>query len=439
MNRIPIHPARLLLVVVIALALLALTAAFHEELDDIAWIVASCFFILCLLDLLSARKLSDIHINRQLPNSLPVNVWTDVQLEIVHKLTSTQEIEIFDHHPSSAEVKHLPQRVLLKPGCTTRISYKLRPKQRGSALFRFTQIYIPSPFKLWTYSRIKGESNEVRVYPDFSAITHYRLLATDNRTSQLGIKRKQKRGEGLEFHQLRDYRDGDSLRQVDWKASIRKNKLISKEYQDERDQQIFFMLDCGRRMRAQDGHLSHFDHALNAALLLSYVALRQGDAVGMMSFGGNSRWLSPQKSKAAVNTILNSVYNLQPTTQASDYTAAAEMLIKRQRKRSLIVLITNFREENIEDLVPALKLLSKHHLVLLASTREEILDDTLSQQVNNLQSALNYLGTFSYIQERQRGQQQLKHQGILSIDVPPSKLPVGVVNSYLEIKRNRYL
>ena len=439
MNRIPIHPARLLLVVVIALALLALTAAFHEELDDIAWIVASCFFILCLLDLLSARKLSDIHINRQLPNSLPVNVWTDVQLEIVHKQTSTQEIEIFDHHPSSAEVKHLPQRVLLKPGCTTRISYKLRPKQRGSALFRFTQIYIPSPFKLWTYSRIKGESNEVRVYPDFSAITHYRLLATDNRTSQLGIKRKQKRGEGLEFHQLRDYRDGDSLRQVDWKASIRKNKLISKEYQDERDQQIFFMLDCGRRMRAQDGHLSHFDHALNAALLLSYVALRQGDAVGMMSFGGNSRWLSPQKSKAAVNTILNSVYNLQPTTQASDYTAAAEMLIKRQRKRSLIVLITNFREENIEDLVPALKLLSKHHLVLLASTREEILDDTLSQQVNNLQSALNYLGTFSYIQERQRGQQQLKHQGILSIDVPPSKLPVGVVNSYLEIKRNRYL
>ena len=439
MNRIPIHPARLLLVVVIALALLALTAAFHEELDDIAWIVASCFFILCLLDLLSARKLSDIHINRQLPNSLPVNVWTDVQLEIVHKLTSTQEIEIFDHHPSSAEVKHLPQRVLLKPGCTTRISYKLRPKQRGSALFRFTQIYIPSPFKLWTYSRIKGESNEVRVYPDFSAITHYRLLATDNRTSQLGIKRKQKRGEGLEFHQLRDYRDGDSLRQVDWKASIRKNKLISKEYQDERDQQIFFMLDCGRRMRAQDGHLSHFDHALNAALLLSYVALRQGDAVGMMSFGGNSRWLSPQKSKAAVNTILNSVYDLQPTTQASDYTAAAEMLIKRQRKRSLIVLITNFREENIEDLVPALKLLSKHHLVLLASTREEILDDTLSQQVNNLQSALNYLGTFSYIQERQRGQQQLKHQGILSIDVPPSKLPVGVVNSYLEIKRNRYL
>ena len=439
MNRIPIHPARLLLVVVIALALLALTAAFHEELDDIAWIVASCFFILCLLDLLSARKLSDIHINRQLPNSLPVNVWTDVQLEIVHKLTSTQEIEIFDHHPSSAEVKHLPQRVLLKPGCTTRISYKLRPKQRGSALFRFTQIYIPSPFKLWTYSRIKGENNEVRVYPDFSAITHYRLLATDNRTSQLGIKRKQKRGEGLEFHQLRDYRDGDSLRQVDWKASIRKNKLISKEYQDERDQQIFFMLDCGRRMRAQDGHLSHFDHALNAALLLSYVALRQGDAVGMMSFGGNSRWLSPQKSKAAVNTILNSVYNLQPTTQASDYTAAAEMLIKRQRKRSLIVLITNFREENIEDLVPALKLLSKHHLVLLASTREEILDDTLSQQVNNLQSALNYLGTFSYIQERQRGQQQLKHQGILSIDVPPSKLPVGVVNSYLEIKRNRYL
>lgn len=439
MMRLPIHPAPRMFKVLITLACLALLAAFFETIEEATWYIALTIFMLSLWDLSSARKLSAIHIKRQLPNTLPVNAWTEVHLELEHNLDRPLEIELFDHHPADASIKFLPQRVILKPGKTTQISYRLRPKQRGPATFNYTQLHMPSPLKLWTFSRIKGEHSHVRVYPDFAAVSHYQLLATDNRTSQLGIKRKPKRGEGLEFHQLRDYREGDSLRQVDWKASVRRNKLISKEYQDERDQQVFFMLDCGRRMRTQDDHLSHFDHALNAALLLSYVALRQGDSVGMMSFGGNQRWLAPQKTKSAINTILNSVYDLQPTTHASDYTAAAEELIARQRKRSLIVLITNLREESTEDLLPAIKLLSRHHLVLLASTREEVLDTTLSQSVKNLQSALNYLGAFNYLLERQQGQRRLKHQGILSIDVPPSKLPIGVVNSYLEIKRNRYL
>jgi uncharacterized protein (DUF58 family) len=439
MMRLPIHPAPRIFKVLIALALLALTAAFIPALEPYAWVAAVAAILISAWDISNARKLTAITIKRQLPTTLPVNAWTEVTLEIEHSSANEVELELFDHHPSGADVQFLPQRIMLKPGQNTRVRYKIRPEKRGLTLFGKTQLLMPSPLKLWTFSRIKGETSKVRVYPDFAAISHYRLLATDNRTSQLGIKRKPRRGEGLEFHQLRDYREGDSLRQIEWKASIRRQKLISKEYQDERDQQLFFMLDCGRRMRAQDDHLSHFDHALNAALLLSYVALRQGDAVGLMSFGGEQRWLAPQKTKGAINSILNSVYDLQPTTQASDYIAAAQTLIMHHRKRSLVVLITNLREESIEDLVPAVKLLSKHHLVLLASTREEILDTTLATPVIGFQNALAYLGAFDYLQERQQGQKQLKHLGILSIDVPPGKLPIGVVNSYWEIKRNRYL
>ena len=132
---------------------------------------------------------------------------------------------------------------------------------------------------LWKKNIIQPLKSEVRNYPNFSSVMKYSLLATDQRLNQMGILKKRRRGEGLNFHQLREYRDGDSLRQIDWNATARTHKLISRDYQEERDQQIIFLVDCGRRMLAHDDQLSHFDHTLNAILLLSHVALRQGDAV----------------------------------------------------------------------------------------------------------------------------------------------------------------
>lgn len=134
--------------------------------------------------------------------------------------------------------------------------------------------------------------------PDFARLYGAELMAVDHWLNQIGVRGGQRRGLGLEFHQLREFRDGDTLRQIDWKATARKRTPIAREYQDERDQQILFLLDCGRRMRSQDGDLSHFDHALNASLLLAYVALRQGDAVGAMTFAGDDRRHLPRARAA---------------------------------------------------------------------------------------------------------------------------------------------
>ena len=204
------------------------------------------------------------------------------------------------------------------------------------------------------------------------------------------MRQRQRRGLGQEFHQLREFRDGDTLRQIDWKATARKRTPIAREYQDERDQQILFLLDCGRRMRSQDGELSHFDHALNASLLLGYVALRQGDAVGLMTFASEQRrYLPPVKGQAQVNVLLNAVYDLQSSQRPADYSDAVDALLKRQSRRALVVLITNLRDEDDEDLLNAVKRLERRHRVLIASLREDVLDNLRHSQVEDYESALN--------------------------------------------------
>jgi uncharacterized protein (DUF58 family) len=262
----------------------------------------------------------------------------------------------------------------------------------------------------------------------------YTLLATDNRTSQLGIRKRPRRGEGLDFLQLREYREGDALRQIDWQATSRLQKGISREYQDERDQQIIFLLDCGRKMHARDEDLSHFDHALNAVLLLAHVALRQGDAVGLMTFSGERRWLAPRKGSAHLNSLMNTVYDLRTSVRASDYLAAANELTVRVRKRALVVIVSNLRDEEQDELAQSLRVLRRSHLVLLASMQERILARALEGPVHDLDSALRVSSTRRYLEQRQRAHQQVTRAGIMALDVEPQQLAVALVNGYLDIK-----
>jgi uncharacterized protein (DUF58 family) len=262
------------------------------------------------------------------------------------------------------------------------------------------------------------------------------MLATDHRLSQMGVQKTRRRGEGLDFDQLREYREGDPQRSVDWKASQRFDRLISREYQEERDQQIVFLIDCGRRMGAKDGPSSHFDHALDATMLLAYVSLRQGDAVGLMTMSGRRLWLPPRKSQAMVSRILNEVYSLQPGLLTSDYTQAAVELAARLKKRALVVIISNLRDEDDDALLPALRLLQRRHLVLFASLRERAIDDAIAQPVDAYQDALTHAAAVEYRIRRDAAFARLKQGNVVCLDVPPQRLAMALVNQYLEVKRS---
>jgi len=198
-----------------------------------------------VLDARSVRGVPDISIRRILPNTLSLHAWAEVHLEFEHQFTRARSIKVFDDHPIGAQSTGLPIEIRLERGLTSRASYRLRPMTRGDAHFHSAHVHSYSPLGLWKVASRSGGETAVRVYPNFAAVSRYSLIATDHHTAQVGIKLRPRRGEGLEFHQLREYRLGDSMRQVDWKATARKNQLISKEYQDERDQQILFLVDCG--------------------------------------------------------------------------------------------------------------------------------------------------------------------------------------------------
>jgi len=341
---------------------------------------------------------------------------------------------VYDHAPAALGARDLPRALALAPGQTASFEYEIEPTGRGELAFGRVELLADSSFGLWRRRLYAGDVRHVRVYPNFRAVARYELLAAANRTGELGIRRRPQRGEGLEFRQLREYREGDTLRQVDWKATARLRRAISREYEEERDQQIVFLLDCGRKMHARDGARSHFDYALDAVLLLAHVALRQGDAVGLATMSGPPRWLAPRKGAAQLQRVLNAVFDLESGTRASDYLAGAEALAKRLAKRALVVVVSNLRDEDHEELLRAARLLGRRHLVLVASMKESALAAALETPVRDLDSALTVAATHQYLLARRQAHARLRKSGVLALDAEPRDLAIQLVNGYLDAK-----
>ena len=417
-------------------ALTALDLPPPASLSPLWWGLLLTLAAVAGIDALWLHRLPSPRLERTLPGNLPLGRWSEVRLVAHHTYAQPLRLEVFDHVPAGLQFEHLPQAVELHPGEQTQFGYRLLPLVRGHFRFGLCEIGLPSPLRLWRGQRLLTLPGETRVYPDFARLYGAQLLAVDDWLSQLGVRQRPRRGLGLEFHQLREFREGDTLRQIDWKATARKRTPIAREYQDERDQQIVFLLDCGRRMRSQDGELAHFDHALNACLLLSYVALRQGDAVGLATFAGErDRFLQPVKGQAQLSALLNTVYDLDSSKRPADFAAAVDTLLARQRRRALVVLVTNLRDEDDEELLGAIKRLGRHHRVLLASLREEVLDGLRQTPVQGYEDALAYCGTVDYLNARTALHERLAAHGVPVLDARPSELGPELVSRYLAWKK----
>lgn len=374
---------------------------------------------------------------RDIPEALPLGIEREVAVRL--ESTIAQRVQVFDLHPGAWPSQGLPQRLALEAASATTLRYRLRPTARGDAVFEGVQLRLASPLRLWRQSRIAGTPQPVRVYPNFAPLTRFALFSADRASRLVGAHLKRRRGEGTDFNQMREYRVGDSLRQIDWKATSRSRKLISREYQDEKNQQLVMMLDTGRRMLAQEGGLAHFDHVLNAALVVSYLGLRQGDAVGLLASGGDSRWVAPRRGMGALDTLLRASYDLQPRAVATDYLAAATELSLRQRKRALVMLVTNVRDEDIEDLLAGVRLLQKRHLVCVASLRERALDEAMETEVLDLPGAIGAGALAHYLEQRRAAHERLRSHGVMVLDVASDALPAALVERYLAVKRQGLL
>ena len=432
-------PARLLLCLVFAGAACAVALYFFPALTVLWGGAMLALALLAGLDAVLSRGAPALRIERQTSGVWAVDSWNSITLTVHNEDSRRLRLRLIDDYPTHWQLEGLPHSCVIEPGAWVAITYRLRPLQRGDGLFGPCYLRVASPLRLWQVQRRLGPEQTVKVFPDFSRLLGQTLHATDRRTPSTGTLRRRRRGEGTDFRQLREYREGDSLRSIDWKATARLQKPISREYQEERDQQVVFLLDTGRRMLACDDGVAHFDHALHAVLTLGFVAQKQGDAVGLMSFGGDCRWLGPQKGRIGLDRLLAGVYDLQAHEVAPDYVQAAATLLQRLGKRAFVVLITNLRDEDDEAMRTACELLSRKHLVMCASLREKALDEAVTAPVGQFADALRLSAAELYLQQRQNTIRSLGMRAGHLIDVTPQRLAMALVNRYLDIKESGQL
>ena len=267
------------------------------------------------------------------------------------------------------------------------------------------------------------------------------LLARHNRVAEVGVRLSQLRGRGTEFDRLREYRREDEYRSIDWKATARTRQLVSREYVVERNQNILFLLDCGRSMCNEFGGITHFDRALNAAILLSYVALRQGDTVTMLACSHRvERYVPTLRGATSMKSLVRQTFDLEPSQQATDYGLMAEQLRHRHRKRSLVVLLTHAIDEvHLESIGQTLRQLKYPHLVLGAFLKNVPLHERMTAIPRTDFEAFQVAAAADLIGAQSRRIAEFEQHGLLVIDALPDQLSSQLISRYLDIKARHLL
>ncbi|MEO8309663.1 MAG: DUF58 domain-containing protein [Caldimonas sp.] len=451
--RIPILPTRAGIAVVALLAAAGVVALLARVPPGVVATASAFAAALCVafavVDLLASRRAwrsAPLRWQRHLPPALAVGVRRVIEGNLVNEGARRWRVALFDHIDPSFDVDGLPTGGVVAAHSSLTLRYEVLPRRRGRARFSPAELRVRTVAGSFDMRIAAGDEAALRVYPNFAAVSRYAWLAGDRRLAEIGIKSYPMRGSGTDFKQLADYRPGDSIRDIDWKQTLRHGRAIVREYQDERDQSVVFLLDCGRRMRADEGAAgrggSHFDAALDALMLLAYVALKEGDEVGAMTFGGapaSSRQVAPRKGVQSLNALIGALYDVEPEATHPDYRGAATALMKSLRKRSLVVVLTNFREEDGAELGPALRLLRTRHLVLLASLRERALREVAEQPLAVDRDAIEVAGAHLFAQARDDAFRRLAARDAFLLDVEPEHLAVELVNRYRAAKRAQLL
>ncbi|WP_232802330.1 DUF58 domain-containing protein [Alloalcanivorax mobilis] len=371
---------------------------------------------------------------RRLPAALSVGVAESVVLHL-HGQGRDEHWLVADHHPADDPHTGLPVRVALAAGKpVTEVRYPYRPTRRGRVAFGDIELWRPSPGRLWEGRCQVPAARQVPVYPDFSPIARA-ALAVDKSTARFGLRVQPRSGEGLEFHELRDYQSGDSPRRIDWKASARRQRLISRHFQDEQNQTLWILLDGGRRMGLPIGELTAFDHGLNAALLLAWSALRLGDRSGAMLFSAEPpRWIDPVRGASGIHQLLKGFFDVHPGDHASDFSQAARYFHRRWPRRSLVVIVSRLQPEDSDDLLAAVRLLAQRHLVMIADLQLPEQESARHAPVRQFEDAIAVAADAWEQQHRRDLQLRLRHAGAHLVAATPEHLSERLGQAYHDLK-----
>ena len=350
-------------------------------------------------------------------------------------------LHVIDEIPPVFQRRDIHFRLRLGMGEGKNIRYFLRPTERGEYDFGLIRIFVSSPISLLQRRFSLGQPRQVKVYPSYLMLTRYELLAISNNLTELGIKKIRRVGNHTEFEQIRNYVTGDDFRLINWKATARTSRLMVNVYQDERSQQVFSIIDKGRVMQQAFRGMTYLDYAINASLVLSYMAMRKEDKAGIVTFSSRFEDFVPASRYAGhMQNILEILYRQQTRFAESDYSALVDGVNLHVSKRSLLVLYTSFANRvSMERQLPYLLQLNRRHRLLVVFFEDDEVKDYLATCPDSDEEYYRHVIAEQFAYEQRLIVSSLKQRGIMALLTTPEKLSVDVLNKYLEIKARELL
>lgn len=370
-------------------------------------------------------------------------------LQVAHRVTlvvtnhSRQAYVVAIRDDVPTEFQSTPEEFSIRLAGSSRATmhYEFRAYRRGAWPLKHVFLQVHSRLGFWRRFFKYDVHSDVHVYPDMKQLSEYAVLARTNRLSLVGVRRTRRIGQDNEFERLRDYTLDDNYKYLDWRATARRSKLTVKDFQTNQSQRLVFLLDCGRMMTNEAGGLSLLDHSLNAMLMLSFVALRQGDSVGLLCFSDQiHHYVPPRGGMAQMNRLLHAVFDRFPRLVESRYDEAFLYLDSHCKKRSLVILVTNLIDEvNAHQVQQYLAVLVGRHLPLGVLLRDHRLFDAVGTEPTRDHELYRAAAAAEILTWRHQVITNLQHRGVLALDVFPEQMTAPLVNQYLDIKARHLL
>lgn len=378
---------------------------------------------------------------RTVPTRLSNGDENPITLSLTNAYPFEAHVEVIDELPAPLQVRDQQMALRLPAGQTRTLSYPVRPTSRGAYGFGHANAFVATPLGLVQRRYRLAQPQTVPVYPSFLQLNRYTLLAASDRLQEIGVKQIRRVGHTMEFDQIRPYVTGDDHRTVNWKATARSRHLMVNQYQDERAQHVYCLIDMGRVMQMPFAGLSLLDYAINASLVLSNVALRKQDKAGLITFADTVQTVVPATRKSGqMARLMDALYRLETAFKESSI-ARLHALVRRQvRQRSLLLLFTNFNTlAGMRRTLPYLRSLAARHLVVAVFFENTELHTLLAETPRDTEGV--YLKTIAekFAFEQREIVKELHRHGIQALLTPPENLTVGVINQYLEIKARRMI
>ncbi|MCS7060803.1 MAG: DUF58 domain-containing protein [Anaerolineae bacterium] len=436
---------RLLLIALGAPALLAL-AEFNAVFAVGAALYAAALMGLIWLE----RRLSDpphvFSIERHHDQRLSLGADNVVTLIVRHRGARDTHIQVRDEPPDEwlyAIARHAPDqagppifRAALPVRAEHTFQYIVHPLRRGDYRFGHVTLRWLGPLGLFWHQHRFDLAAPAQVYPNIIDVRKYDLVLRSNRLQDLGLRATRRFGEGREFERLRDYQPDDDYRHISWKATARRHKPITMQFESERSQTIFVAFDAGRLMNAPVGDMKRLDYVINAVLLFSYVVLGKGDRVGMMTFADEvTHYLEPKSGRGQFYRMLDWLYRVEAQPVEPDFGRALSYLKSKQRRRALVVVFTDLTGGmSMQRLAAGVVALRPPHLPLVVTISDPTLKALSERMPESEAAAYERIVAQRVLDDRRAVLQRLEAQGVMTLDVPAAQLSSAVINRYLEIK-----